>query len=104
MKHLPSNWREFDGESDLLESSDEPAGGFLSVRAIEVGGAEVLPVGLVSQHVPGGGEHRSGHGDDGFHTGSKHQEQTDLFAVRRLPITPRFHASRVRRSTVEQLT
>jgi hypothetical protein len=29
-----------------------------------VSGAEVLPVGLVAQHVPGGGKHGSGHGED----------------------------------------
>src|SRR5205085_6001926 len=52
--------------ADLLKSADQAAGGFGGVGAIEVGGAEVVPLGAVAQHVPGRGEHRGGHGDDGF--------------------------------------
>ena len=37
-------------------------------------------------------------------TGSKHQVRTDLFAGRREGIRPAFHASRVGRGTVEQLS
>jgi hypothetical protein len=34
--------------------------------AVEMIAAEVVVLGAIAQHVEGGGEHRGGHGEDGF--------------------------------------
>ena len=66
MKLSSSSWCDLHRVADLLKSADQAVGGLLSVGAVEVGGAEVVPFGAVAQHVPGGGEHGGGHGDDGL--------------------------------------
>ena len=52
--------------ADLLKPADEAVGGLAGVGAVEVCGAQIVPFGAVAQHVPDGGEHRGGHGDDGL--------------------------------------
>ena len=52
--------------ADLLQSANEARGAFLRIGTIEVSAAEFAPFGAVAQHVPDGGDHRSGHRHDGF--------------------------------------
>src|SRR6478736_5446123 len=66
MKLTSSSRRELYGVAHLLKPADQPRGGLVGVRTVEVGGAEVVPFGAVAQHVPDGGEHRGGHRDDGL--------------------------------------
>src|SRR5262245_38374216 len=66
MKRIPSPWHQFGIEAELAQPFEQAVDGFVAIDAVEVGGAEIVPVGLVAQHVPGGGEHRGGHGEDGL--------------------------------------
>ena len=66
MKRQISHGKDFGIDAELAESCEQAIGSFCTVGAVEVGGAEVVPFGAVAQHVPGGGEHRGGHGDDGL--------------------------------------
>jgi hypothetical protein len=66
MKRSCSGWHGGDLVADLLKAMDQSVGGFGGVGAIEVGGAEVVPLGAVAQHAPSRGERRGGHGDDGL--------------------------------------
>ena len=68
MKLAPpfSSWRGVHGVAALLQPTDQAVGGFGGIGAIKVGRPQVVPFGAVAQHVPGGGEHRGGHGDVGL--------------------------------------
>src|SRR5437867_10440587 len=66
MKPTPLSRNDLHRVADLLKTADEAVGGLVGVGAVEVGGAQIVPLGAVAQHVPGGGEHGGGHGDDGF--------------------------------------
>src|SRR5881628_1074513 len=66
MKLIRSSRCELHGVADLLKSAHQAQRCLVSVGAIEVGGAQVVPFGAVAQHVPGGREHRGGHRDDGL--------------------------------------
>ncbi len=46
--------------------SEQAADGLGLVLAVEVLAAEVVVLDAIAQHVEGGGEHRGGHGEDGF--------------------------------------
>jgi hypothetical protein len=50
----------------LFKAPDKALGGFVSVGAIEVGGAQVMPFGAVAQHAPSGSEHRGSHAENGL--------------------------------------
>ena len=64
MKRTASRWHEFGVKAELAQPSEQAVDGFLAVGAVEVCGAEVAPVGLVAQHVPGGGKHGGCHSED----------------------------------------
>ena len=66
MKLTPSSRRGLHDVADLLKPSNQAIGGFTGIGAIKVRGAQVVPFGAIAQHVPGGGEHGSGHADDGL--------------------------------------
>src|SRR4029453_16612156 len=66
VKRVSSYRCEVGVDPELAQPFEEAVDGFLLVGAVEVGGAEVAPVGLVAQHVPGGGEHRGGDREDGL--------------------------------------
>ena len=66
MKLTSSIGSDLHGVANLLQSADQANGGLVRVGAVEMGGAEFAPFGAGAQHAPGGGEHGSGHGDDGL--------------------------------------
>jgi hypothetical protein len=76
--------------ADPLKPADRPVGGLGGVGAVEVAGAQVMPLGAVAQHVPGGGEHRRGHDHDGFPDAP----------VRRQAVEPRFRIAQMLRVAV----
>lgn len=55
-----------DVASEVVETADEAEDGFGLVASAEVIGAEVAVIDVVLEHVPDGGEHRAGDGEDGF--------------------------------------
>ena len=52
--------------AELAESCEQAIDSFCTVSTVEVIGSEVVPISLVTEHVPSGGRHRSGDGEDGF--------------------------------------
>jgi hypothetical protein len=57
--NLPSSLLDMNNVAVLLKSSNEAVIGLGGACTVEVGGAQFVPLGFISQHVPGGG-----HGDD----------------------------------------
>src|SRR5690349_2260051 len=77
MKLSPLRRRRCHGVSDLLKASDQASGGSFRIASVEVVGTQVVPDGAVAQHVPDGGEHRGGDGNDGFLGAAARAEATE---------------------------
>src|SRR5437867_7213434 len=56
----------FDSEAEIVKSGNQAVGELRLVPTVKVVGTEVTIVHAVLEHVVGGGEHRSGDGEDGL--------------------------------------
>lgn len=52
--------------ADVLKPADEEVGGLGGVGAVEEYTARLMPLSALAQHLPYGGEHGGGHGNDGL--------------------------------------
>jgi hypothetical protein len=68
-----SSLSDLDFASQIIEAADKSQDRFGAITTGEVVGTEVFVFDVVSQHVPDGGEHGGGHGEDGF-LGAESQE------------------------------
>src|SRR6267378_6275390 len=66
-KHASGSvWSELNVAAEVVEAAHEAQYGLGAIAAREVIGAEVAIFNAVFKHVPDGGEHRGGDGEDGF--------------------------------------